>query len=370
MDVEMKPGLKPYQNGFMVLLVSVFCLTACLTHASTPVTGATNEIDTPSLVVGGAKDMSTSSQAAATTGMAATVTPTVMPTLVNCPGSGLLYLEDYAHNEAGQVLDKLYLRCMDDSSTSPQSQLVASDILDYMMAASPRGDRVAFANDVIEVLELPGRERMTFLERVPEEYVTYLSWSPDEEYIVYQRYNRYGDLPLEVIHLSTGTVSKQLIPTEYEEQLSDASITGFVWLPQGDQLLLYGDYTQDLYLADIACDQVSHLCTIHNLSRLPLESNVDEPPAVAPDGKKMATTCLTETHPPQKTLCILDFNGHILDEFTLEELSTKYIYNLAWSLDGFQIAYDDGSAIHILSLDEPGVPGFGNIRGYLPTWIP
>lgn len=292
--------------------------------------------------------------------------PTPFPTIPACLGDSLFYLDYHGYDKEWRFLGDLFWLCPDNSST----QLIVSNIGARYMAVSPDGDRVALAGDTIQIANLSTGELTNHLEGVPEEYIRFLTWAPDGEYLLFQRFSPETYYSLRTIHISSGTVSEAFIPVEYQDQLIEASIASAIWLPDREQVLLLGDVALALFLMDVTCDDASHLCTANNLRQIPINRHVKNPVAISPDGTKIATRCtISGTHPVEITLCILDFNGNIIQEFMLEGLGIDYIYSLAWSPDSTRIALDNGIGILLFSLIDQSLTNL-DIAGKQPVWLP
>jgi WD40 repeat protein len=375
MDVGMnsKP-LFGQVRSLMLLVGTALLLTACLAQAVPPVTDAAGEVDVsplpPSRTSEPTEEPDTSTPSPTpTVTMTSTSTPTstIVPTLPVCSSGALLSKQAYEQDSEGRTLYKLYWACSDNSYV----QQIVSGIRAINMSVSPEGSWIAFGGETLQVMDLSGREITTLLEEVPKEGLYDLSWAPDGEYIVYQRHRATANYsPIEVIHVPSGTVSKEFLPGEYEDQIVHATISGIVWLPRGDQILLFGNYTLSLYLIDVVCDDASHLCEASNMREIPRIRRVRRAPAVSPDGTRIATVCFVpDIYSTETTLCILDFNGNVIREFSLEDLGKDYIYNLAWSPDGSRIAFDTSGAIYIFSLSDQSMRRLGVI-GSQPVWLP
>lgn len=362
-------------RSLVLLAGAAVVLAACQAQAGVPTNYNTSEADVTPLPpshtiepVDEGLDASTSPLASTVTISTPTIpTSTAVPTLPVCSSGALLFTHAYGQNEGGQTLYEVYWVCSGNSFV----QFIASGIRAIDMVISPNGRWVAFGGEVLQIMELSSREKMTLSDEVPDEGIYNPSWSPDGEYIVYQRHRAIaGYSPIEVIHLSSGAVSTEFIPGKYKDQITLATISGIVWLPGGNQVLLYGNYTQDLYLLDVVCDNTPHLCVAENMTEIPTSRNIKEAPAVSPDGVRIAALCtVPDTHPVKITLCILDFNGNMIYEFGLEDLGLDYVYHLAWSPDSTQIAFDDVGSIYIFSLSDQSITRLG-VTGSQPVWLP
>jgi hypothetical protein len=241
-------------RSLMLLVGTALLLTACLAQAVPPVTDAAGEVGVyplpPSRTLEPTEEPDTSTPSPVPTAtMTSTSTPTstIVPTLPVCSSGALLSAGAYGQDSEGRTLHKLYWACSDNSFV----QRIASGVSASGMTVSPEGDRVAFAGKGIQIMDLSSREITTLVEEVPEERMYHLSWAPDGEYIVYERHPPMGYSVIEVIHVPSGTVSKEFIPGEYEDQITYVTVSGIVWLPRGDQILLFGNYTLSLYLIDV-----------------------------------------------------------------------------------------------------------------------
>lgn len=276
----------------------------------------------------------------------------------------MLYLESYGSYGA-ETLWEVHWVCSENS----EDHFITSHVRSSNLAVSPAGDRVVFAGEITQILELNSREITTLFEEVPEEDTFDPSWSPDGEYIIYFKHRSHpDDSSIEVVHLSSGTISEELIPDEYKEQLVYAT-SYLEWLPQGDQILAFGSYSLDLYVLDITCDDNTHLCEVDNLREIPVNRSILKEPSVSPDGKLIAARCaIPDTHPIESSLCILDFNGSVINEYRFADIGVDYAYHLDWSPDGSRIAFDDSMRIYIFSLTDQSLTRF--IRGIQPLWLP
>jgi dipeptidyl aminopeptidase/acylaminoacyl peptidase len=268
-----------------------------------------------------------------------------------------------------------YFVCEDGSSM----RLLTNEVLSEP-SISPNGSMIAFShNEKIYLLGLSGDVvktiRVEGLARSP-------SWSQEGGYIAYVRDEQFLDeQSVEIIHVETGTVSTSLLPAGFTHPRYEGPIAprfvDIAWSPQGANIALRANYNT-LYVADIACDSVTHTCAmdgIHSVS-----DQIDSNPSWSPDGTRLAAfhyEYAPDRSQTNQNLVILDMDGHWIRAFSAAELSLdlESASSLAWSPDGNRIAFSAEHAVWILSLEDDtltnlteeliGTDDFGTI-----AWLP
>jgi dipeptidyl aminopeptidase/acylaminoacyl peptidase len=215
------------------------------------------------------------------------------------------------------------------------------------------------------------------------------TWSTDGEYIAFVRKvtDKEGGIPyyrVDTVHIATETVSEGIIPAdEYDEEVTLKGWEWIGWSPTTNQLLLF-HYDKPLHIADVLCDETTHICVADTRAvgvkpgrKYPLN-------AWSPDGTKMAYHCYTTTPTGDlihEGICIQDTEGNMIQEFPETELGVEDIDFLAWAPDGTQIAFvahpgdisDSRTDVFVLSLDDRSLINLTtdpSLNQSDPVWIP
>lgn len=285
-----------------------------------------------------------------------TASPSVTPTLpqAHCTQSRLLVparLIGASYEDHGY-----YLVCADGSSV----ELLTNDgdyPNYYGPSVSPSGTSVAFGVSNwphIHVLDLHGNVMQDI--RVSY-YVLSIDWSPDGEYIAYIS-GKLEEEQLEIVHLSTGTISSSLLPPDFQHpQVFYPIFTDVAWSPDGRYLAVNTSYGH-LFLFDVACDPETHRCATERFRRV--FTMVRRSFSWAPDSERLAVVYYDPINDPILNLGIIDLQGRLIERYSpteLEEYTSlepndhfEFVVSPIWSPDGEEIAFSDYRDIWILSL--------------------
>jgi dipeptidyl aminopeptidase/acylaminoacyl peptidase len=313
-----------------------------------------------------------------------TLEPVLTPALnlPDCP-TGRVAFGSYEDDSATPI--ETYIACASGTLTQEINP-------DYLPASlwwniSPSGDLVIWISEDGEsliVTDLSGQE-ITRLSDNSDGQVTSPTWSPDGEYIAYLREVVGEDyFRVDVVHVATGTVSEGFVPPdEYEDVAASKGWYWVDWSPTANQILLDSGF-KPLHIADVVCDDTTHTCTAE-VRAIGAKFAKHYPfNAWSPEGDRIAYYCYTTTTTGElihKGICILDTEGHMVQEFPEPELGVENISYLVWSPDGTRIAFVAYPAnsdlsktdIFILSLSDMNLINLTSdlpMNHNDPIWIP
>jgi hypothetical protein len=296
--------------------------------------------------------------------------PLPTPTRPSCPAHRILFYKNKS----------IYLACFDNSTTYFEYKLMDSEGGPIL---SPKGEYLSSDDGVVHRLfDLLGRETSTlgYIEHMEDMY--WYTWSPDGEYVAYGIFTPGGELiRVMFVHIPTQTVSNTFISSQTLGYSMYEHIIFPTWSPDGKQIALYDQSLFAVFLVEIICSDITHQCeTVGNAREISSpDFAIYGPVSWSPDGAKVAAICRSRNEGKiTTTLCVLDMDGRVVQEFNITAFDVEDPDHVRWSPSGDLIAFQGAaghgeSAIYILFVEDMSVYAILSAPGQhyqMPMWVP